>query len=537
VQTSTDVSAEAIRTQLERILASPGFVHSDRMARFLRFTVDQTIQGHVDSIKESVLGLEVFDRTASFDPRTDTIVRVEARRLRSKLKEYYEGEGRGDPILIDFRKGSYVPTFLLVNGRSEVPQASLSPRSAPTQPLRVASLIQWHLGITIAAGLLLVAVSVGITWWFTRLSPPAQPPSKLTRLTSDLGLTYQPALSSDGKLVAYASDRSGEGNLDIWVKQVTGGEPVRLTHHLADDYEPAFSANGGKIAFRSERDGGGVYTIPSLGGEERLIVPDGRRPRFSPDDKQITCWSGMPGHIGYLGTSGRVYIVTLSEGVPRELRPRFDVARHPIWSPDGKHLVVLGLRNKEEETARRASKENSPQDLLDWWVVSLDTEVAARIEASSVLSQSGLSRIGGHDLQPGSWITNDEGQADCLLCWGGRRHQHLVRWAFVQELAIEGRSATPYLWNRVGKRSFLRERPTLCFFQSDSELRHLVSTGPGEHGKAIGKALSLDLGCCHRRSPLGLKRWHKAGVQFQSIRTSGYLDERLGHGQGGSCYG
>ena len=64
-----------------------------------------------------------------------------------------------------------------------------------------------------------MAVSVGITLWFARSSPPSQP-LKLTRLTSDLGLTYQPALSSDGTLVAYASDRSGEGNLDIWVKQV-----------------------------------------------------------------------------------------------------------------------------------------------------------------------------------------------------------------------------------------------------------------------------------------------------------------------------
>ena len=66
METSTDVSAEAIRMQLERILASPGFTHSDRMARFLCFTIEQTIQGHADSLKESVLGMEVFDRTVSF---------------------------------------------------------------------------------------------------------------------------------------------------------------------------------------------------------------------------------------------------------------------------------------------------------------------------------------------------------------------------------------------------------------------------------------------------------------------------------------
>jgi eukaryotic-like serine/threonine-protein kinase len=417
VETSSDVSSETIRTQLDRILTSPGFVHSDRMARFLRFAVEQTIQGRADSLKETILGMEVFDRTTSFDPRTDTIVRVEARRLRSKLKEYYETHGQYDAVLIEFPKGSYVPTFLLANGRGEAPQASLSPRSASTQPVRVASLIQWHLGITIAAGLLLVAVSVGITWWYTRLSPPAQS-SKLTRLTSDLGLTYQPALSSDGKLVAYASDRSGEGNLDIWVKQVTGGEPVRLTRHEADDSEPNFSPDGSKIAFRSERDGGGVYIIPSLGGEERLIVPECRQPKFSPDGAQLACWSGMPGHVGYSGTAGRVYVVTLAEGLSRELHPKFDVARHPIWSPDGKHLMVVGFRNKEEETGRGPAAKSSPQDLLDWWIVALDTGIAAKTGAFGALRQNGLSH-GWYYWQPGSWIANDKGQTAVFSAGAG----------------------------------------------------------------------------------------------------------------------
>ena len=410
METSTDISAETIRSQLDRILASPGFVHSDRMARFLRFAVKQTLQGDTDSLKESVLGMEVFDRTASFDPRTDTIVRVEARRLRFKLKEYYEGEGRGDSVRINFPKGSYVPTFSLANGNP--PNAEVDALSSVLSAKRTSkapSVSRRQVRTLIGAGLIIVSATVGTTLWLARSSPPAQP-MKLTRLTSDLGLTYQPALSSDGKMLAYASDRSGDGNLGIWVKQLAGGEPVRLTHHEADDYEPAFSADGSQIAFRSDRDGGGVYIIPTLGGEERLIVPDGRQPRFSPDDKQIACWSGMPGHIGYSGTAGRVLIVTLAEGVRRELRPRFEVARYPTWAPDGRHLMVLGFRNKEEETARRSATESSPQDLLDWWVVSLDTGVAVRTGASSVLSQKGLSRIGSHDFRLGSWITNDEGQ-------------------------------------------------------------------------------------------------------------------------------
>ncbi len=103
--------AESIRHELEKILASEAFVNSGRLSRFLRFTVEEALQGRGDQLKESFLGVEVFDREPSYDPRTDPIVRVEAGRLRNKLASYYEGEGRADPVLIEFKKGGYVPAF------------------------------------------------------------------------------------------------------------------------------------------------------------------------------------------------------------------------------------------------------------------------------------------------------------------------------------------------------------------------------------------------------------------------------------------
>ena len=116
---------------------------------------------------------------------------------------------------------------------------------------------------------------------------PASPLLVLKRVTSDTGLTTDPALSPDATLIAYASDRSGEGNLDIWVQPVNGGKAVRLTSHETDDHQPAFSPDGARIAFRSERDGGGIYIMPALGGEPRLVVRNGVRPQFSPDGKNI----------------------------------------------------------------------------------------------------------------------------------------------------------------------------------------------------------------------------------------------------------
>ncbi len=83
-----------VREQLERILASPAFQQSDRLKRFLRFIVLQAMEGHGDQLKEYVIGVQVFGKEESFDPRTDPIVRVQARRLRAKLVHHYREEGR-----------------------------------------------------------------------------------------------------------------------------------------------------------------------------------------------------------------------------------------------------------------------------------------------------------------------------------------------------------------------------------------------------------------------------------------------------------
>jgi TolB-like protein/Flp pilus assembly protein TadD len=104
--------AEAeVRAALERILSSPGFADAGRLGPFLRFLVETTLSGDGTVLKESLLGVEVFGRPATYDPRTDPIVRVEARRLRSRLADYYEGPGRGEAVRVDLPKGTYVPVF------------------------------------------------------------------------------------------------------------------------------------------------------------------------------------------------------------------------------------------------------------------------------------------------------------------------------------------------------------------------------------------------------------------------------------------
>lgn len=101
----------AIRAELECILASESFATAGRHSRLLRYLVERTLAGEGEQLKEYVLGTEVFDRADSYDPRLDSIVRVEVRRLRSRLEEYYRTTGADDPVVITIPRGSYMPSF------------------------------------------------------------------------------------------------------------------------------------------------------------------------------------------------------------------------------------------------------------------------------------------------------------------------------------------------------------------------------------------------------------------------------------------
>ncbi|MBM3783355.1 MAG: hypothetical protein FJW30_03290 [Acidobacteria bacterium] len=125
----TAAEREAIVALVGRIEASDGFAQSERLCRFLRFTVTEWLAGNAGQIKEYAIGREVFDRNDNYDPRLDPIVRVEARRLRKKLEEYYAGPGSSEPIRLSYPKGSYAPS--LETGRS---------RPVPWRPIAAAIL-------------------------------------------------------------------------------------------------------------------------------------------------------------------------------------------------------------------------------------------------------------------------------------------------------------------------------------------------------------------------------------------------------------
>jgi TolB-like protein/Flp pilus assembly protein TadD len=106
-----DVSDGPVRNQLEKILSSPGFARNDRLSGFLRFVVEQHLQGKADQLKESLVGIEVFGRKPGYDPRQDSVVRTEAAKLRVRLSQYYASEGAADAVVIELPKGGYTPAF------------------------------------------------------------------------------------------------------------------------------------------------------------------------------------------------------------------------------------------------------------------------------------------------------------------------------------------------------------------------------------------------------------------------------------------
>ena len=129
-QRSDNPTAEDVMAQLERLVSSQEFAQSDRLKNFLRFVVTETLAGRGATLKEYAIAIDVFERDASFDPQTSSIVRVEASRLRSKLEKYAATAGRDDPVGIVLPRGTYVPTFHWSGPPSQ--RAAVEPTAVPS---------------------------------------------------------------------------------------------------------------------------------------------------------------------------------------------------------------------------------------------------------------------------------------------------------------------------------------------------------------------------------------------------------------------
>jgi serine/threonine protein kinase len=194
---------------------------------------------------------------------------------------------------------------------------------------------------------------------------------KLTQLTFGSGLQGEPTWSPDGRFVAYSSDAGG--NLDIWVQQVSGGNPVQITRSPAADWQPDWSPDGNSLVFRSERDGGGLFVVPALGGNERRISPFGFQPQWSADAAWVLFYNS---NMQNVTAPPKIYVVDAKGGSPREILAdvtgEFPGRLRVAWHPDGLRISLWGYHR---------------QFGLSFWTVALEGGDPVRSEFSVQVAQ------------------------------------------------------------------------------------------------------------------------------------------------------
>jgi Tol biopolymer transport system component/DNA-binding winged helix-turn-helix (wHTH) protein len=258
----------------------------------------------------------------------------------NKIREAL-GDSSENPRFVETlpRRGYRFIAPITRNGTAPAGLARAAEHSAISQTERVSRSRALHVLALLSAVILLGTVSL---WIYKRRETPAPSPQHmLTRITVEEGLQNEPTWSPDGRYIAYSSDRGGK--FDIWVQQVSGGDPIEITKGSGHNWQPDWSPDGKYIAYRSEEGEGGIYIVPALGGAgfERKIAPFGYYPRWSPDGSQVLIQT----HFTAPAHWNRFYVAQLDGSAPREVLAEF-IARNKLfpgsaaWYPDGQRVTV-----------------------------------------------------------------------------------------------------------------------------------------------------------------------------------------------------
>ena len=230
----------------------------------------------------------------------------------------------------------------------------------------------WGMGI--AVGLLVLAIAI-VAARQNQIRVEG-----LAELTPGTDFSTSPSISGDGQVIAYTSDRAEAGNLDIWLQRLPAGVPVRITRDPAEDKYPSLSPDGTSIVFRSERDGGGIYIADSARASQRLLMPAGRNPQFSPDGRRVAYWVGDKDDST---PSGKLYVLSLADGRRLRVAASFSDARWPIWSSDGVHILFYGCRGRSQPMPA----------CLDWWITDSSGDRVENTGAFALLRQANVEPV------------------------------------------------------------------------------------------------------------------------------------------------
>jgi Tol biopolymer transport system component len=212
-------------------------------------------------------------------------------------------------------------------------QVEEAPHKRSVNPARV---------VALATALIFLAL-LGTSIYKMASRTVAEPAHSLTRITFDEGLQSDPTWSPDGRYIAYTAVREGVTN--IWMQQISVGDPIPITSGPGPNWQPNWSPDGKYIAYRSDAGSGGLFVTPALGGagQERRIASFGYNPRWSPDSSRVLFQSGS---LPWRGVS-EFFIVGMDGAPPRKVLEDFFQEHKSLvsisagWHPDGKRITVL----------------------------------------------------------------------------------------------------------------------------------------------------------------------------------------------------
>lgn len=281
------VSEEAARVELAAVLASSIFARSRSLSNLLRYLCEKEFAGEVDQLKEYTIAVEAYGRPPDFQQREDSIVRVEIKRLREKLKQYYATEGANHELQISIPIGQYAPIFLPravleaapqavrlgqelpVLGRNDKPQEMPVAAAPVTETITVgrSQMKKWMAGMG-GWAMLILPVAIGVLWvtiHFFRQAAPTTPLSAAGSLgavsESGPGAAVEEVRIRAGMQAAKYVDRAGR----LWLsdRYFTGGNPLRVSESLIyRTLDPEIYQTG--------RQGDFTYDIPLKSGVYEL---------------------------------------------------------------------------------------------------------------------------------------------------------------------------------------------------------------------------------------------------------------------------
>jgi hypothetical protein len=197
------------RSQIDLVLSSRSFRNAPLLQKFLEFITSESFHGRHEELSEYVIATQVFGRPEDFDPATDTIVRTQAYRLRTKLKEYYENEGKMAAVMIEVPKGRYIPTFSFRQKavRESSGQSIREPSAEDIGPASDKAPLFWSRRLVLVAAVLGIALSVMGGVFLGRYGLPAQSAAvaKPPALPEPLNRFWSQFLGNGDLILAYTN--------------------------------------------------------------------------------------------------------------------------------------------------------------------------------------------------------------------------------------------------------------------------------------------------------------------------------------------